>query len=140
MKKYLLSVILILLSCHTSFASENLVIIKRDKKTITFNSIEVEQGSIKSQINIVRPNINSIFTNVIGFANIAGNYGQYKKQLPITASTGNTSHYYTISIAYSKQDKSIICIQECWNNSSETYEFPELDFNLEWYLIKNKSF
>lgn len=115
-------------------------IAKRGKQTITFQSIEVPAGSIETQFVVIQSSISNIFTNITGFADIGGSYGKYKRQLPITSSLDNPSHYYTISIAYSKNDKSIICLQECWNTSSETYEFPELQFDLEWYLLKNKSF
>lgn len=138
MKKYLLSVICVLVFSSVSFASESLNIAKRGKQTITFDPIEVTAGSLETQIIIIKSGISNIFTNTTGFADIAGSYGKYKRQLPITSTFDNPSHYFIVSIAYSKNDKSIICLQECWNTSNDTYEFPELQFDLEWYLLKNK--
>ena len=140
MKKYLLSIALVFVFYSASLASENLGIVKRDKQSITFEPIEVAAGSIETQFIVIKSGVSNIFTNVTGFADIAGSYGQYKRQLPITSTFNNPSHYFTVSIAYSKSDKSIICLQEFWNTSSDTYEFPELQFDLEWYLLKNKSF
>ena len=126
--------------CSVSIAGESLGIVKRGKQTITFDPIEVAAGSIETQIVIIKSGVSKIFTNVIGFADIAGSYGKYKRQLPITSTFNNPSHRFTISVAYSESDKSIICLQECWNLSEENYEFSELKFDLEWYLLKNKSF
>lgn len=140
MKKYLLSIALVFVFCSASLASENLGIVKRGKQSITFEPIEVAAGSIETQFIIIKSGVSNVFTNVTGFADIAGSYGQYKRQLPITSTFNNPSHHFTVSIAYSKSDKSIICLQECWNTSDESYEFPELQFDLEWYLLKNKSF
>jgi len=140
MKKYLLLIAFMFVFCSFASASETLSIVKRGKQSITFEPIEVASGSIETQFIVIKSGIKNIFTNVTGFANIAGSYGQYKRQLPITSTFNNPSHYFAVSIAYSKDDKSIICIQECWNTSDESYEFPELQFDLEWYLLKNKSF
>ena len=142
MKKYLavFCFALIFILNSNAIANEHLQIVKKGKETITFNPIEVQGGSLETQFVIIKSNINNIFTNVTGFADIAGSYGSYKRQLPITSTFNNPSHYFTVSIAYSKSDKSIICLQECWNTSNDTYEFPELQFDLEWYLLKNKSF
>lgn len=141
MRKYLIILFLVLsFATSQSFAAENLNIAKRGKQTITFDPIEVSAGSIESQFVIIKSNISKIFTNTTGFADIGGSYGKYKRQLPITSTFDNPAHHFTVSIAYSENDKSIICLQECWNSSDEDYEFPELEFDLEWYLLKNKSF
>ncbi len=139
MKKYLLSLAFVFVFCSVSFAGEALSIVKIGKQSITFEPIKVAAGSIETQIIIIKSGVSNVFTNVTGFADIAGSYGQYKRQLPITSTFNNPSHYFTVSIAYSKSDKSIICLQECWNSSEEDYKFPELQFDLEWYLLKNKS-
>ena len=140
MRKYLLSIVFVLIFCSFALASENLTIVKRGKQSITFDPIEVTAGSLEAQVIIVKSGVNKIFTNIIGFADIAGNYGSYKRQLPTTSTFNNPSHHFTVSVAYSEIDKSIICLQECWNLSDENYEFPKLEFDLEWYLLKNKSF
>lgn len=140
MKKYLLSIAFLFVFCSTSIAGESLGIVKRGKQAITFDPIEVAAGSIETQFIIIKSGVSKTFTNVIGFADIAGNNGKHKRQLQITSAFDNPSHYFTVSIAYSEIEKSIICLRECWNSSDEDYEFPELQFDLEWYLLKNKSF
>ena len=135
-----MSIAFVLIFCSFAFPSENLSIVKRGKQTITFDPIEVTAGSIETQVIIIKSGVSKIFTNITGFANIAGSYGKYKRQLPITSTFNNPSHHFTVSVAYSESDKSILCLQECWNSSEENYEFPELQFDLEWYLLKNKSF
>ena len=140
MKKLLLSFALVFALCPVSVAGESLGIVKRGKQTITFDPIEVTAGSIETQVIIIKSGVSKIFTNITGFADIAGSYGKYKRQLPITSTFDNSSHHFTVSVAYSESDKGIICLQECWNSSEENYEFPELQFDLEWYLLKNKSF
>lgn len=140
MKKLLLSIAFVFVFCPVLLAGESLGIVKRGKQSIVFDPIEVAAGSIETQFIIIKSGINKTFTNVTGFADIAGSYGKYKRQLPITSTFNNPSHHFTVSVAYSASDKSIICLQECWNSSEEDYEFPELQFDLEWYLLKNKSF
>lgn len=140
MKKHLLSIAFVFVFCSASIAGESLGIVKRGKQAITFDPIEVAAGSIETQFIIIKSGVSKTFTNVTGFADIAGSYGKYKRQLPITSTFNNPSHHFTVSVAYSENDKSIICLQECWNTSDEDYEFPELQFDLEWYLLKNKSF
>ena len=87
MRKYLLSITFVLMFCSFAFASENLNIVKKGKQSITFDPIEVTAGSIEAQVIIVKSGISKIFTNIIGFADIGGSYGQYKKAMTVSLHT-----------------------------------------------------
>ena len=71
---------------------------------------------------------------VIGFADIGGGYGTYRRPLPITSGAGN-SESFIVSIAYSPNDNAIICQMESWNWGAGTQTVTNKIFNLAWYLL-----
>jgi len=71
---------------------------------------------------------------VIGFSDIGGDYGAYRRLLPIISGYGN-SESFKVSIAYSPNDNAIICTSQAWNWGAGTQTVYALNFNLAWYLL-----
>ncbi|MCF6147265.1 MAG: hypothetical protein E3K37_01255 [Candidatus Kuenenia sp.] len=135
MRKCGVLIILLCLFITNNVFGERLHIKNKEDISVLFDAMEVGAGSFDSQIFYVK-NIDTKIKGVIGFADIGGGYGSYERQLPITSTYDNSSHYFVVSLAYSATDKAMICIRECWNNSDGDYKFPELDFVLKYAIIK----
>ena len=73
---------------------------------------------------------------VIGFSDIGGSYGAYRRMLPIQEGVAN-SESSVVTIAYSPIDGSgsIICVRQSWNWGAGNQIVNALAFNLAWYLL-----
>ncbi len=120
-------------------ASGNLVnsfkIIDQGVGSFTLPGYTVGAGGYNSSLVIIKGSIGiATARGVIGFADIGGGYGTYRRPLPITSGTGN-SESFIVSIAYSPNDNAIICQMESWNWGAGTQTVTNKIFNLAWYLL-----
>ena len=120
-------------------ASGNLVnsfkIIDQGVGSFTLPGYTVGAGGYNSSLVTIKGSIGiATARGVIGFADIGGGYGTYRRPLPITSGAGN-SESFIVSIAYSPNDNAIICQMESWNWGAGTQTVTNKIFNLAWYLL-----
>ncbi|MCF6147266.1 MAG: hypothetical protein E3K37_01260 [Candidatus Kuenenia sp.] len=105
-------------------------------QTVIIPAYSVATGSYNSAGTLIK-NVASLGTlekGVIGFANIGGGYGRYKRQLPIRSGFGNANNF-TVSLGYSANDGAIYCESEAWATNNTKFNVSSITFRLKWYLL-----
>lgn len=113
----------------------NFKIIDQGVGAFTLPGYTVIAGGYNSSTVIIKSSVGiATAKGVIGFSDIGGGYGIYRRPLPIKSGYGN-SESFEVSIAYSPNDSAIICTSEAWNWGAGTQTVNALNFNLAWYLL-----
>jgi len=134
MKIFVLLIISLFISVNL-YAADRFKIIDKGNQEVTIPGYTVIAGGYNSSFVVIKSIGNLKPKDIIGVANIGGGYGNYKSRLPITSGYGS-SNSFTVTIAFSKSDKEIICVSESWNHGTEEQIWSDLTFDLSWYLLK----
>ena len=113
----------------------NFKIIDQGVGSFTLPGYTVIAGGYNSSIVTIKSGIGiSTARGVVGFSDIGGGYGAYRRKLPIKSGYGN-SESFEVSIGYSPNDSAIICVSQAWNWGAGIQTVNALNFNLAWYLL-----
>lgn len=96
-------------------------ITKKGISLVSFDSIEVEKKSIKTQEIRVNASVKKPCCGIAGFID--------KVELPIKSDS------YSLEISYNNTDKQIIVSRICVNNSDILCILSKVQFDLEWFLL-----